>query len=94
LSPNQANNFEKLTLSIFKKQDNRLIMKKIGNKWKRRQNQYWRVDFGLYQVSGSAGDSGVSGRVSNSVYSGSHMVPLEFHDSLLFNFIGFNFLIY
>ena len=71
LSPNQANNFEKLTLSIFKKQDNGLIMKKIGNKWKRRQNQYWRVDFGLY-----------------------HMVPLEFHDSLLFNFIGFNFLIY
>ena len=38
LSANQANNFEKLTLSIFQKQDNGLIMKKIGNKWKRRQN--------------------------------------------------------
>ena len=63
-------------------------MKKIGNKWKRRQNQYWRVDFGLYQVSN--GDGGVSG----SVYSGSHIGALEFHDNLLFIFIGFNFLIY
>ena len=52
------------------------------------------MDFGLYQVSGGAGDGGVFGRVSGSVYNGSHMVPLEFHDSLLFNFIGFNFLIY
>ena len=43
-------------------------MKKIGNKWKRRQNQYWRVDFGLYQVSSDAGDDGVSGRVSGSVW--------------------------
>jgi hypothetical protein len=74
LSPNQANNFEKLTLSILKKQDNGLIMKKIGNKWKRRQNQYWRVDFGLYQVSNGAGDGGVFGRVSGNVYSCSHMV--------------------
>jgi hypothetical protein len=32
LSPNQANNFEKLTLSIFKKQDNGLIMKKKKRK--------------------------------------------------------------
>jgi hypothetical protein len=32
--------------------------------------------------------------VSGSVYIGSHMVPFEFQDSLLFNFIGFNFLIY
>ena len=88
LSPSQANNFGKLTLSIFKKQDNGLILKKIGNKWKRRQNQYWRVDFGLYQVSGGgANDGGVSRRVSSSVYSCSHMVPLEFHDSFLFNFL-------
>jgi carboxypeptidase C (cathepsin A) len=52
-------------------------MKKIGNKWKRRQNQYWRVDFGLYQVSSGAGYGGVSGRISGSVYNGSHMVPLR-----------------
>ncbi len=69
-------------------------MKKIGNKWKRRQNQYWRVDFGLNQVSSGAGDRGVSGRVSNSVYGDSQMMSLEFHDSLLFNFLGSNFLIY
>jgi carboxypeptidase C (cathepsin A) len=87
LSPNQANNFEKLTLSVFKKQDNGLIMKKIGSKWKRRQNQYWRVDFALYEVSRGAGDGGVSERVSVSAYNGSHMVPLKFHDSLLFNFM-------
>jgi hypothetical protein len=52
------------------------------------------VDFGLNQVSSGAGDRGVSGRVSNSVYGDSQMMSLEFHDSLLFNFLGSNFLIY
>jgi hypothetical protein len=60
-------------------------MKKIRNKWKRRQNQYWRVDFGLYQVSSNVGHGGDSG----SVYSGSHNGALEFYDSLLFNFFFF-----
>ena len=32
LSPNQANNFKKLTLSIFKKQDNGLIIIIIKNR--------------------------------------------------------------
>ena len=95
MSPNQANNFEKLTCINIQETrqwiDNK---KKIGNKWKRRQNQYWRVDFSLYQVNSGVGDNGVSERVSGSVYSDSHMVLLKFHDSLLFNLIGFNFLIY
>ena len=45
-----------------------------------------RMDFGLYQVSSSAGDGEVSGRFSGRCTTT--------HFSLLFNFIGFNFLIY
>ena len=66
------------------------IMKKVENKTK----SILEGGFGLNQVSSGADGRGVSKRFSSNVYGDSQMVTLEFQDSLLFNFVGFNFLIY